>query len=237
MFSRTIERLLLFCGLALCLIFLAILGYREIGSRLAVRSFKEAQTAAKSSVPAAAAPVPAGVSLDKVSEPDYSLWDTKRIAEYKDSLLQRFNPPVALLRIPKLHLEVAVFDGTEEPELNRGAGRIIGTARVGEAGNIGIAGHRDGFFRGLKDIAVGDVVTLESTTATTTYVVDEIRIVAPDDVTVLGARAAPSVTLVTCYPFYFSGSAPQRYIVLCSRREERQVNNAGDSPAGKAITN
>ena len=120
---------------------------------------------------------------------------------------------MAILRIPKLGVEVAVFDGTDELVLNRGVGRIIGSTRVGESGNIGIAGHRDGFFRVLKDIALGDLMTLSSPSATTTYSVDQIEIVTPDDVSVLAPRAGPSVTLVTCYPFYYSGDAPQRFIV------------------------
>ena len=128
---------------------------------------------------------------------------------------------MAILRIPKLGVEVAVFDGTDEWVLNRGVGRIIGSTRVGESGNIGIAGHRDGFFRVLKDIAVGDLMTLSSPSATTTYSVDQIEIVTPDDVSVLAPRAGPSVTLVTCYPFYYLGDAPQRFIVHGIEKQER----------------
>ena len=113
-----------------------------------------------------------------------------------------------------------VFDGTDEWVLNRGVGRIIGSTRVGESGNIGIAGHRDGFFRVLKDIAVGDLMTLSSSSATTTYAVDQIEIVTPDDVSVLAPRAGPSVTLVTCYPFYHPGDAPQRFIVHGLEKQE-----------------
>jgi len=92
---------------------------------------------------------------------------------------------------------------------------------VGESGNIGIAGHRDGFFRVLKDIAVGDLMTLTSHYATTSYSVDQIEIVAPEDVGVLAPRAGPSVTLVTCYPFYHPGDAPQRFIVHGREKPER----------------
>ena len=91
---------------------------------------------------------------------------------------------------------------------------------MGESGNIGIAGHRDGFFRALKDIAMGDLITLSSRTATTTYSVDQIEIVTPEDVSVLAPRAGPSVTLVTCYPFYYSGDAPQRFIVHGIEKQE-----------------
>jgi sortase A len=91
----------------------------------------------------------------------------------------------------------------------------------GDAGNVGIAGHRDGFFRGLKDISVGDEIDLIMTKEKTTYVVDQIEIVSPADVHVLEPRSTSSLTLVTCYPFYFVGDAPQRFIVhaaIASRR-------------------
>jgi len=181
--------------------------YREISSRMAIRSF-DAEASTRQRIQT---PVPV---LDVgVSQPDYNLWSPKRIGAYRDSLARQFTPAVAILRIPKLGVEVPVFDGTDEWVLNRGVGRIIGSTRVGESGNIGIAGHRDGFFRVLKDIAVGERMTLMSPSATTTYAVDQIEIVTPDDVSVLAPRSGPSVTLVTCYPFYHPGDAPQRFIV------------------------
>jgi LPXTG-site transpeptidase (sortase) family protein len=79
--------------------------------------------------------------------------------------------------------------------------------------DLGIAGHRDGFFRGLKDVRLGDYVDLYTEKGNTRYVVDEIRIVPPEDVSILGLRSRSSITLVTCYPFYFVGSAPLRGIV------------------------
>jgi sortase A len=147
---------------------------------------------------------------------DFGLWSPKRIEEYKQSLLVDFRPPLAVLRIPKIGLEVPVLEGTDEVSLNRGVGWIAGTARPLESGNIGIAGHRDGFFRGLKDIAPGDVLELESRGAHASYAVDEIEIVEPKDAEVLRPRSKPAVTLVTCYPFYFVGSAPNRFIVHAS---------------------
>ena len=214
MILRGIERILLAVGLTLCAVFLAMLVYREVGSRLAIRSFEAAAAQAQSQ--SASKPSPA--LRDELSTPDYSLWATKRIAGYKESLLRQFSPPLAILRIPKIHLEVAVFSGTDEWILNRGVGLIDGTARIGDSGNVGIAGHRDGFFRGLKDVAVGDPVTLTTASATTNYAVDQIEIVTPQDVRVLGPRPTASLTLVTCYPFYYTGDAPKRYIVHCAKR-------------------
>ncbi|HWC16646.1 MAG TPA: class D sortase [Terriglobales bacterium] len=147
---------------------------------------------------------------------DFSLWSEKRIKEYHEALLADSRVPVAVLRIPKLGLEVPVLEGTDELTLNRGVGWIAGTARPFQSGNIGIAGHRDGFFRGLKDIAPGDVLELDSAGAHASYAVDEIEIVEPKDGAVLRPRSKPAVTLVTCYPFYFVGSAPNRFIVHAS---------------------
>ena len=125
-----------------------------------------------------------------------------------------------MLRIKRLGIETPIFNGTDELTLNRGAGRIIGTGVPGKGGNIGISAHRDGFFRSLKDVRLGDSIVLELAGGVTeTYVVDEIQVVTPENVEVLKPRAAPSVTLVTCYPFYFIGSAPKRFIVQGSFRK------------------
>jgi sortase A len=142
-----------------------------------------------------------------------SLWSEKRIHAYEQTLVEHFDEPLAVLRINRIHLEVPVLDGTDDRILDRGVGRILGTARVGQPGNLGIAGHRDGFFRGLKDINVGDTVELETREGVQTYTIDSIKIVQPDDVSVLRQDNVTAMTLVTCFPFYFIGSAPQRYVV------------------------
>lgn len=127
--------------------------------------------------------------------------------------------PVAVVSIEKVGIRAPVFEGTDEVTLNRGAGWILGTARPGEMGNIGIAGHRDGVFRRLKDLSLGDAIELSTTRATTMYTVDKIEIVAPTNVGVLRPRAVPTLTLVTCYPFNFVGHAPKRYILHASLTE------------------
>jgi sortase A len=151
-----------------------------------------------------------------VKEPDFSLWSPQRIKLYQQSLSAQLGPPVALLRIPKIRLEVPVLEGTDDLTMDRAVGFITGTARPGADGNIGISGHRDGFFRGLKDVREGDGIELVSATGTDTYTIDRIVLVKPADVSVLAPRLRPSLTLVTCYPFYFAGSAPKRYIVQAS---------------------
>lgn len=161
--------------------------------------------------------LPSGDSLHT----DYSLWSEQRIKAYKNSLSRRTHP-LAVLKIPKLRLEAPVLEGIDDLTLNSGVGRIPGTALPGQYGNIGIAGHRDGFFRGLKDIAKGDTIELVSLRRTDIYVVDKIYITQPEDVNVLRAGPKPELTLVTCYPFYYMGSAPQRYIVQALWKQEEK---------------
>ena len=125
--------------------------------------------------------------------------------------------PLAVLRIPRLKLAVPILEGIGALVLDRGAGHIPDTARPGEPGNIGIAGHRDSFFRSLKDVKAGDEIELATRGARERYVVERTWIVDPDDVSVLEPTSAPSMTLVTCYPFYYVGSAPRRFIVRAVR--------------------
>jgi sortase A len=122
-----------------------------------------------------------------------------------------------VLKIEKLNLEVPIFNGTSDLTLNRGLGRIIGTSRIDQQGNLGIAGHRDSFFRGLKDINVGDTMELKTLTGNDNYKVTSITITTPDDVGVLAPTDDSTITLVTCYPFYFVGHAPKRYIVKAKK--------------------
>jgi len=146
-------------------------------------------------------------------EPDYTLWSEKRINDYHISQTQRDDAPLGILSIDKLNLKVPVYNGTDEVNLNRGAGRIKGTARVDKPGNLGIAAHRDGFFRVLKDIEIGDSIDMLTQHGKTEFVVSSITIVDPTDISVLAPTDNKSITLVTCYPFYFVGHAPKRYIV------------------------
>jgi sortase A len=123
---------------------------------------------------------------------------------------------IAVLRIPGIELEVPVYQGTTEHVLRRGAGLVEGTAFPGSTGNVGIAAHRDTHFRGLKDVAVGDVIELGTLDQTLVYRITAMEVVDPGDVRVLDDTGEPMLTLVTCYPFYFVGNAPQRYIVRAS---------------------
>ena len=121
--------------------------------------------------------------------------------------------PLGRLEVPRLGLSVIVSQGVSTGTLRRSVGHIPGTALPGELGNVGIAGHRDTFFRPLKEIRKNDILALTTLEGAYQYVVDSTEIVSPDNVKVLDPTDHPTLTLVTCYPFYYVGSAPKRFIV------------------------
>jgi sortase A len=212
------EKAIFTVGLSLLAIYGAFRLESYLGSRTAMRSF----SALESSASAAAGDQGEdnlSPETSSAQEIDFSAWDENRVRAYKESLSNQTGAPIAVLKIPKIHLAVPLLDGTDALTLNHAVGRIAGTALPGEQGNIGIAGHRDGFFRGLKDVALGDVIELRNVNETNIYVVDQIEIVKPDNVSVLRPRTVPSLTLVTCYPFFFVGSAPKRFVVTASLKQ------------------
>jgi sortase A len=213
------DRLLLMLGIGLLSIYFGAHLHSWLFSHLALWRFEE--------VVAAAQRPPAQPSPSK-DDVDVSRWAKGRLKAYESSLANKLPDAIAILTIPRLHLRVPIFDGTDELTLNRGIGRIAGTAMPGEDGNLAIAGHRDGFFRGLKDIAIGDQVEIRSPGESETYIVDSTEIVTPDDVRVLEGGPIHTVTLITCYPFYFVGDAPKRFIVKASviHRSELQETRA-----------
>jgi len=117
------------------------------------------------------------------------------------------------LEAPSVRMSTNVFEGSDDGTLGRGAGHIEDTPFPGQAGNIGIAGHRDTVFRPLRDIKVGDPLLLTTADRTYRYRISQTLIVGPDDVYVLDPTGQPMLTLVTCYPFKFVGHAPKRFIV------------------------
>ena len=200
------QRVLLVAGAALVGVYGAAIAHRGIMSHLAIEEVRASQ----------AARAEAANSTGKIAEiatPDFSLWSPARVTQFKSALAQHGALAMGILRVPKEHIEAPIFEGTDDMTLNKGVGHIAGTDAIGGSGNTGIAGHRDGFFRGLKDIKVGDKVEIETTGKPLEYVVDRVVIVSPQDVSVLQERGRPELTLVTCYPFYVLGSAPKRFIV------------------------
>jgi LPXTG-site transpeptidase (sortase) family protein len=125
---------------------------------------------------------------------------------------------VGRIKIPRVGVSAIVLHGVGKKTLRRGVGHIPGTALPEHGGNVGLAGHRDSFFRGLKDIRTDDTIEITTPEGTFEYRVEWTKIVRPRDTDVLEAEeGTPSLTLVTCYPFYYVGSAPKRFIVRAHR--------------------
>jgi sortase A len=124
---------------------------------------------------------------------------------------------VAEIGIPRVDVSVIVFEGDDAGNLKQGAGHIPGTVLPSGSGNIGIAAHRDTYFRPLRTIHANDVITLKTQAGNSRYAVTETKIVKPSDIGVLAPASGRDLTLVTCYPFYYIGSAPKGFIV-CPRK-------------------
>ena len=124
---------------------------------------------------------------------------------------------VGRIDIARLGVSVMVMEGFDGKTLRRGAGHIPGTALPGQAGNVGISAHRDTFFRPLRNVRAGDVISVTTLDGEYQYRVVSTKVVSPRDVSVLDSTGGEVLTLVTCYPFYYVGAAPERFIVRAVR--------------------
>lgn len=144
----------------------------------------------------------------------------------RDSTLPTPGGLVGRVDIPRLGLGVIVIEGTSITTLRRAVGHISGTALPGQKGNIAISGHRDTFFRPLRDIEQNDIITLTTLAGEYRYRVVSTKVVDPTDLSVLNSSENEILTLVTCYPFYFVGPAPKRFIVRAERAIRQYVSTA-----------
>jgi sortase A len=129
---------------------------------------------------------------------------------------------VGRIDIPRLDLSAVVFEGTSDDTLARGVGHLRGSAGPGERGNLVLAGHRDTFFRALRNIRQGDEVNIKGPQGEFEYQVASTTIVDPDRTEVLRPSDSATLTLITCYPFHYIGNAPQRFIVRAVRVKKEQ---------------
>jgi len=125
--------------------------------------------------------------------------------------------PLGRIEISAVGMTTMILEGTEEGTLRRAVGHIRGTPLPGQRGNVALAGHRDTFFRGLRDIRVNDEITLTTLSGSYHYRVDSTKVVKPEETEALEDDGHDTLTLVTCYPFNFVGSAPKRFIVRARR--------------------
>ncbi|HLF10884.1 MAG TPA: class D sortase [Gammaproteobacteria bacterium] len=215
--SRALETVCWVLGIALIVLYFGARAYGEIERRQAIATFTQARSATGAEATVTRDADRVGLeSLFADGVPDQTHWSESRVRAFAARMTEPAESqplPAALLRIPRVELEVPVYADTSERNLNRGAGLVAGTALPDSDGNIAIAAHRDGYFRALEDVAVGDVVELASLSRERKYRVIDLSIVEPTDISPLRETDVPAITLVTCYPFYFVGNAPQRFIV------------------------
>jgi sortase A len=133
---------------------------------------------------------------------------------------------IGRIEIPRLLFSVVVVEGIDNATLRRAAGHIPGTALPGQPGNVGLAGHRDTFFRPLKDLRIKDEIQFSTPHGNFKYEVVSLKVVEPDNVGVLAQSDENVLTMVTCYPFYYVGPSPQRWIVRA-----RQVSPSWLAPS------
>jgi LPXTG-site transpeptidase (sortase) family protein len=136
-----------------------------------------------------------------------------RLAESKIKEFKINTSIIGRLSVPRLNLSAMVREGIDRKTLKLAVGHIPSTALPGQTGNVGVAGHRDTFFRGLKDVKSRDTIQFSTSTGVFTYEVESLTVVEPDNVGVLEPLHGNFLTLVTCYPFSYIGDAPKRFIV------------------------
>ena len=197
--------------------FVVQLAQGEVERQSGISEFEQVAQAGEATAAAEGATAEAENSFEQsVGNPDTSLWAAGRVADYQASLQAELPPVVGVLEVPSVGLKVPVYQSNSELVMDRGAGIIDGMSYPHEPGNIGISGHRDGYFRVLKDIKPGDPIVLQTLEGPKHFRIDATEIVAISDKHLLQDTQDQQVTLVTCYPFYFVGHAPKRFIVTAS---------------------
>jgi LPXTG-site transpeptidase (sortase) family protein len=142
------------------------------------------------------------------------------------------NDGLTRLFIPKINLSAVVVEGTNHKSLLLGPGHIKGTPAPGETGNSVVTGHRDTFFRHIYELSKGDLVTVQRNGRSFNYEVTGKQVVQPTDVSVLDPSSDARLTLITCYPTYFIGPAPERLVVFTRRADDKE---AKVEPAGSSL--
>jgi len=199
----------------------------------ALRSFEKARTEAPASEPELDA------SSASEAAPAEAPPETAERAEPAESMIQPRNATISThegnvqddvigrLRIPRLGIDVMVADGDSNVVLRRAVGHVNGTPFPGETGNVGLAGHRDSFFRPLRNIRDGDLIAIDTLSHQYQYKVDWFAVVEPENVSPLAASDTNELTLVTCFPFDYVGSAPSRFIVRAHQFSEHAPGSQG----------
>jgi sortase A len=208
------QRLFLWLGLALLICAGGTAAYSGIYQQYQSWKFERARVSAKARNVAQSAAAPKLSEAPALDEPAGL----------------REGDVVGKLDIPRIGISVIILQGIEANLLILGAGHVPGTPLPGSDGNVAIAAHRDTFFRGLKAILVDDRIQFATVHGTYEYVVDSTEIVDPEDTRVMESRGRSELTLITCYPFYFVGAAPKRFVVHARPMTSAPANQGDGAP-------
>lgn len=140
-----------------------------------------------------------------------------RVSDPKPRAVAPVPSALGRIEIPRIGVAAIVKDGADEETLARAVGRVPGSARPGQVGNMVLAGHRDTFFRPLRDIRVNDRIRMVVPPNTYEYKVESVMVVSPEDTNVLRSKGKEEITLVTCFPFRYIGPSPDRFVVSATR--------------------
>ncbi|MCJ7592570.1 MAG: class D sortase [Woeseiaceae bacterium] len=163
-------------------------------------------------------------------QPSQVLWSQTRRSEFARLKDLFHRAEIARLEFPTLDVIVPVFAGDDEVSMTLGAGHLSDTSSVQGHGNIAITSHRDGAFRVLKDLETGDRILLQTPSGTRDFRIARRLIVNPDQVDVIAPTSDTTLTLITCYPFYFVGKAPQRFIIQAELVTPESADSMTDAP-------
>ena len=224
---KKVETLSWTVGIFCLTVWSAFSAHHEIVADKAITQFEQELVKRKPLPDSEQKLTPTDESLELLDKPDTSFWAPSRLGHYLGAMKEDLGKsPEAIMTISSVGLKAPVFDGIDEWSLNAGVGLIPGTAELDAIGNLGVAGHRDGYFRVLKDVEIGDQISVQTYKGTHHYSITNYWIVDPEDVGVLNPTESAALTLVTCYPFYFVGNAPKRFIVRAELQESNLQSKA-----------
>lgn len=217
-----VEKICLVLGSCLLVVFFVAKLHAFQGHTAALDEAERAVVAASNSItpeqntmPVDDSPLATQIKNQNLTQ-EKEYWSTHRKERYRNE--QVSSDLLGILEIPEIDVKVAIFDQATESHLNKGVARVIASSSLSGEGNLSIAGHRDSFFRNLGQLVEGDQMMVNDMQGNTfTYQVVKTWIVKPTDTYVLKETENSSITLITCYPFYFVGSAPDRYILRAER--------------------
>jgi sortase A len=156
----------------------------------------------------------------------YQALETKKLEQVGQPLKPRFlgeGDVIGKLQVPRLGINVIVVQGDSPANLRRAVGHLAKSALPGEWGNVTLAGHRDTFFRPLRDIRLGDEIKFKTPEGSFEYLVESIEVVAPHDLQVLEPSSGHDLTFITCFPFHFVGPSPKRFVVRAREVDRHAV--------------